>query len=122
MVAKEHCGLIEAEATNSGTFTNFAQNDQYLYPLHSYLMFLKYGFGRANQDACIDVRRGAMSRDQAVNLVRIYDGQFPEEYLDSYLDYFDMTKEMFFDVLDKWANKDLLEKADGRWKPKFTIS
>ena len=33
-----------------------------------------------------------------------------------------MTKEMFFDVLDKWANKDLLEKADGRWKPKFTIS
>jgi N-acetyl sugar amidotransferase len=122
MVAKEHCGLIEAEATNSGTFTNFAQNDQHLYPLHSYLMFLKYGFGRANQDACIDVRRGAMSRDQAVNLVRIYDGQFPEEYLDSYLDYFDMTKEMFFDVLDKWANKDLLEKADGRWKPKFTIS
>ena len=85
-------------------------------------MFLKYGFGRANQDACIDVRRGAMSRDQAVNLVRIYDGQFPEEYLDSYLDYFDMTREMFFDVLDKWANRDLLEKADGHWKPKFTIS
>ena len=44
-------------------------------------MFLKYGFGRANQDACIDVRRGAMSRDQAVNLVRIYDGQFPRNIL-----------------------------------------
>ena len=41
-----------------------------------------------------------MSRDQAVNLVRIYDGQFPEEYLDRYLDYFDMTNEMFFNVLD----------------------
>lgn len=122
IIAKEHCGLTEAAATNTGTFTNFAQNDQYLYPLHSYLMFLKFGFGRANQDACIDVRRGAMSRDQAVNLVRVYDGQFPEEYLSSYLDYFDMTKDMFFAVLDRWANQELLEKVNGFWKPKFKIS
>jgi N-acetyl sugar amidotransferase len=122
VIAKEHCGLIEADTTNSGTFTNFAQNDQYLYPLHSYLMFLKFGFGRANQDACIDVRRGAMSRDQAVNLVRLYDGQFPSEYLQSYLDYFEMTENAFMDILDKWANKDILEKKDGFWAPKFVVT
>lgn len=122
VVAKEHCGLTEADATNSGTFTNFAQNDQYLYPLHSYLMFLKFGFGRANQDACIDVRRGAMARDQAVNLVRLYDGQFPSEYLESYLEYFDMTEDAFMAVLDKWANEDILEKKNGFWTPKFEVT
>lgn len=122
IVAKEYCGLIEAAETNSGTFTNFAQNDQYLYPLHSYLMFLKFGFGRANQDACIDVRRGAMSRDQAVNLVRLYDGRFPTEYLEHYLDYFEMTTEQFNEVIDKWANKDILTKNNGCWEPKFIIS
>ena len=47
LVAKEHCGLTSADDSNAGTFTNFAQNDQALYALHAYLMYLKFGFGRA---------------------------------------------------------------------------
>ena len=62
--------------TNPSTFTNFAQNDQKLYPLHTYLMFLKFGFGRACQDACIEIRRGAMTRNQAIALVGLYDHLF----------------------------------------------
>ena len=30
-----------------------------------YLCFLKFGFGRALQDAGIEIRRGSMNRDQA---------------------------------------------------------
>jgi len=121
MIAKEHCGLIEAPAGNSGTFTNFAQTDQALYALHMYLCYLKFGFGRALQDAGIEIRRGAMTRDQAINLVKLYDGQYPEESLGVYLDYYQMTKKEFDDTLDKWANKDLFEKVKGRWKPTFEI-
>jgi N-acetyl sugar amidotransferase len=121
MIAKEHCGLIEAPAGNSGTFTNFAQTDQALYALHMYLCYLKFGFGRALQDAGIEIRRGAMTRDQAINLVKLYDGLYPEESLDIYLDYYDMTKKEFDETLDRWANKDLFEKIEGRWKPNFEI-
>ncbi len=121
LVAKEHCGLEEAEGSNSGTFTNFAQNDQTLYALHTYLMYLKFGFGRANQDASIDIRRGAMDREQAVNLVRLYDGHYPEEFIDTYLDYYQMTAEEFDSVLDKWANRELFEKINGRWQPMFRV-
>lgn len=122
LVAKEHCGLKEAEETNSGTFTNFAQNDQALYALHTYLMYLKFGFGRANQDASIEIRRGAMDREQAVNLVRLYDGHYPEEFLDTYLDYYQMSRQDFDAVLDRWANRALFEKTDGRWRPMFQVS
>lgn len=121
LIAKEHCGLKEAEDTNSGTFTNFSQNDQALYALHTYLMYLKFGFGRANQDASIEIRRGAMTRDQAVNLVRLYDGHFPEEYLSLYLDYYQITEGEFLNILDKYANRDLFEKIDNRWSPKFEL-
>lgn len=121
LVAKEHCGLQEAASSNAGTFTNFSQNDQALYALHAYLMYLKFGFGRANQDACIEVRRGAMKREQAVNLVNLYDGQYPEEFVSSYLDYYQMDLSEFDQVLDVYANKEIFEKIDGRWKPKFTI-
>jgi N-acetyl sugar amidotransferase len=122
LVAKEHCGLMEAEDSNAGTFTNFSQNDQALYALHTYLMFLKFGFGRANQDACIEVRRGAMDRQQAVNLVRMYDGHYPEEFIGQYLEYYGMTESELDAVFDRYANKVLFDKIDGRWKPNFVVS
>lgn len=121
LVAKEFCGLKEADGSNAGTFTNFAQNDQALYALHTYLMYLKFGFGRANQDASIEVRRGAMDRQQAVNLVRLYDGHYPEEFMDMYLDYYQMTQPEFDAVLDRWVNPALFDKMDGRWRPRFQV-
>jgi N-acetyl sugar amidotransferase len=121
LVAKEYCGLKESEETNSGTFTNFAQNDQALYALHTYLMYLKFGFGRATQDASIEIRRGAIDRSQAINLVRLYDGHFPEEYLETYLNYFQMNLNEFNLCLDKWTNKKLFEKKSNSILPLFSI-
>jgi N-acetyl sugar amidotransferase len=120
VVAKEHCGLIEKDEGNADTFTNFAQNDQALYALHAYLMYLKFGFGRATQDAGIEIRRGSMTREQALNLVRMYDNSYPADLIDVYLDYYKMTKSEFDAVLDKYANKDLFKKIDGIWQPKYT--
>jgi len=122
LVAKEHCGLQEAEVSNPGTFTNFAQNDQALYSLHTYMMYLKFGFGRATQDVGIEIRRGAMTREQGVNLVRLYDGHYPSEYLETYLTYYQMSHEEFNTVLDHWANKDLFTKVENTWKPNFTVA
>jgi N-acetyl sugar amidotransferase len=121
LVAKEHCGLKEAENTNVGTFTNFSQNDQALYALHTYFMYLKFGFGRATQDASIEIRRGAMDRQQAINLVRLYDGHYPNEYIEIYLDYYQINRFQFNAVLDKFANKDLFDKVNGYWKPNFSV-
>ena len=119
--AKTHCGLQEKEEGNSDTFTNFAQNDQGLYSLHTYLMYLKFGFGRATQDAGIEVRRGAMTRDQALNLVKLYDNAYPHELIETYLEYYQMSKAEFDVVLDKHANKNLFKKINGIWEPKFSV-
>ena len=121
ITAKEHCGLMEKEDSNVGTFTNFSQNDQALYALHTYMMYLKFGFGRATQDAGIEIRRGAMVRDQAVQLVRLYDNQYPELFIEQYLNYYNMSEEEFDAVLDKYANQDLFEKINGRWTPMFEV-
>ena len=121
LVAKKECGLTEAKDNNAGTFTNFSQNDQALYALHAYMMYIKLGFGRANQDASIEIRRGAMDREQALNLVNLYDGHYPEEFIEIYLEYYQMTLQEFTDVIDSWANEDLFKKVDGHWKPKFTV-
>ena len=86
-----------------------------------HLCYLKFGFSRALQDCGIEIRLGSMTRDQALNLVKIYDGQYPEEFINTYLEYYRMTKSEFDEVLDKWANKNLFRKENGKWKPLFTI-
>ncbi|MDD5597300.1 MAG: N-acetyl sugar amidotransferase [Victivallaceae bacterium] len=121
LIAKEHCGLQEQENSNQGTFTNFAQNDQALYALHTYLMYLKFGFGRATRDAGIEIRRGALTREQALYLVRMYDNNYPEDYIPMYLDYYRMSQKEFDEIIDKWANKNLFEKRNGRWEPTFKV-
>jgi N-acetyl sugar amidotransferase len=121
IVAKEHCGLMERSEGNSDTFTNFSQNDQELYSLHAYLMYLKFGFGRATQDAGIEIRRGSMTRSQALNLVAMYDNTYPYSLIDSYLEYYKISKQEFDDILDKYVNRDLFKKIDGIWEPKFEV-
>ena len=121
MVAKEKYNLVDETSNNVGTFTNFAHNDQALSALHYYLMYIKFGFGRATQDAGIEIRRGAMTREQAKNLVKLYDGIFPEQHLNHYINYFQISEGDFFKNIDKWANRDLFSKTNKGWKPKFKI-
>lgn len=106
---------------NTGTYTDFGQLDTPLYELHTYMMYLKFGFGRGLQDACIDIRGGRMAREEAVAIVKKYDGEYPEKSIPLFLDYFKMSKEEFDAVLDRHANKELFEKVNGIWKPIFTI-
>lgn len=122
LVAKEHCGLKEREAQNTGTYTNFAQNDTILYDLHTYLMYLKFGFGRGTQDVGIDIRRGALTREQGIMLATLYDNQFPDEYVEEYLNYYQMTEKQFFASIDHHANKKLFTKSENKWEPTFEIS
>jgi hypothetical protein len=122
LVAKEKCGLTDAEDTNEGTFTNFAQNDQEIYALHTYLMYLKFGFGRANQDACIDIRRGALTREQGLNLVKIYDGKLAEGALEKFADYYKVSLARLAEIIDRWVNAELFDKVDGAWVPKFVLT
>ena len=86
-----------------------------------YLCYLKFGFGRATQDVGIEIRRGAMTRDQGINLIKLYDGIFPEEFLATYLKYFDFSKSEFDKVLEKWVNKELFEMKNNTWNLKKEI-
>ena len=85
-------------------------------------MYLKFGFGRTTSEVGNEIRRGAMTRAQGINIVKKFDGEFPAMHLSSYLEYYGMSRDEFDSVLDKWANKKLFDKCDGHWKPKFMIS
>jgi N-acetyl sugar amidotransferase len=119
LIAKDRMGLQETSERCIGTYNNFAQTDTTLYDLHVYLMYLKFGFGRCTQDVGIDIRRGAMTRKQALALVRRYDGEAPEIHFPAYREYFRMTEAEFEGALERHVNKNLFRREGSRWVPTF---
>lgn len=112
----KHTGLQMSVGGQIGTFTNYAQLDDALQDLHAFMMFVKFGFGRATSDCSIEIRRGRMTREEGKQIVDKVDGQFPLEYLPLYLDYFGMTEEEFWKTVDRHSDKSILEKEVFSWK------
>ncbi len=121
ILAKDKYDMETSKERNTGTYTTFGQLDTPLYKLHTYMMYLKFGFGRCLQDACIDIRGGRITREEAIELVKKYDGEYIGADIPVFLDYYKMTREEFDAVLDRHANKDLFTKKNGIWTPKFVI-
>ncbi len=119
--AKKYFNYQEKSKKNIGTYTNFSQNDTYLYDLHCYLMYLKYGFGRGTQDIGIDIRRGSLTRKQGIELANLYDSETSLEHIEKYCTYFKINKKKFDSTINKFANKKLFKKVKGVWLPKFKI-
>jgi len=118
---KEKYEFITPEENQVGTFTNYAQLDDKIQDLHAYMMFIKFGFGRAWSDVCIEIRAGRMTREEGIDMINRYDGVFPHKYLKDYLEFYDMTEDEFWSTIDSFRSPDIWEKKYGVWELKFEI-
>lgn len=94
-----------------GSLVNYENLDNIHTGIHDYFKFLKYGFGRATDLACMHIRRGRISRDDALKLVKMHDGKFPSVYLGTPIEEvvkeIGMTLDEFVQVCDRFTNKKL---------------
>lgn len=92
-----------------GALANYENLDNHQMGLHDYFKYLKYGFGRATDIACNHIRRGRLSREEGLALVRRHDGKFPWTYLgkkiEDILAAIDMPVDEFIAICDRWTNK-----------------
>lgn len=104
-----------------GTFTDFDSLDDKSDDLYYYMQFIKFGFGRAVRDGSRMIQNGHMTRDEALDLARRYDGEFPEEHLEAMLDYLGMSRAELIEIVDRHRNAELWVRDDGRWRLRFPL-
>ena len=80
LIAQAH-GFATLDRAVEGSMVNYENLDNHQTGIHDYFKFLKFGFGRATDLACLHVRRGRITRQDALELVRKHDGKFPWTYL-----------------------------------------
>lgn len=101
-----------------GSMVNYENLDNHQTGIHDYFKFLKFGFGRATDLACLHIRRGRLTRQDGLDIVRRLDGLFPSEYLGKSLDDIlrplDITVDEFVRICDRFTNKKIFRRdADG---------
>ncbi|WP_022768066.1 MULTISPECIES: N-acetyl sugar amidotransferase [unclassified Butyrivibrio] len=85
------------------------------------IKYLKFGFGYATDEICYDIREGRFSREDGKWYVNEYDGLCGQQYIAKACKYLSITEAEFWEVVDKYVNRDLFEKVNGKWTPKFTV-
>ncbi|MFC1954045.1 N-acetyl sugar amidotransferase [Chloroflexota bacterium] len=114
IVTKE-CGFsVKEDGLVPGAFLNYENLDCGFVDIHDYLMYLKYGFGRATTQACINVQNGRMTRDEAFKLAEKYDGKV--ERVKEFCDFIGITPERFWEIAESFRGKDAwMKDAEGKW-------
>ena len=104
-------GFLPYSADIEGSIGNYENLDNYQQGIHDYFKYLKFGFGRATDIASLHIRRGRMTRDEGLRLVRERDGRFPWSYLGKTLEQIlkplEMSVDDFVAVCDRFTNREL---------------
>ncbi|MEJ2754696.1 MAG: N-acetyl sugar amidotransferase, partial [Gammaproteobacteria bacterium] len=95
-------GFTTRSQVVEGSIVNYENLDNHQTGIHDYFKFLKFGFGRASDIASLHIRRGRITREEAIDLVKKHDGKFPWTYLgkslEEILEPLDLTVEEFIRV------------------------
>jgi N-acetyl sugar amidotransferase len=107
-------GFSTLDRAVEGSMVNYENLDNHQTGIHDYFKFLKFGFARATDIACLHVRRGRISRQDALEIVRARDGAFPWTYLgkpiEKILEPLDLTLPEFIKICDKFTNKKIFKR------------
>ena len=117
----EHTGFEANPVRNEGTFSKYASLDDKLDGFHYYLAYIKFGHGRCMSDAAHEIRDGHITREEAVALIKKYDGEFPQKYFQDFLEYCDITESEFHDVIESWRSEHIWLHENDQWKLKNPV-
>ncbi len=107
-------GFVTYAQPVEGSMVNYENLDNCQTGIHDYFKFLKFGFSRTTDIACLHVRRDRITRQDAIEIVKARDGKFPWSYLgkplEDILAPLDMSVDEFIKVCDRFTNKKIFKR------------
>ncbi len=109
------------EWKREGYIEDYDQIDALGYLVHPWLKYPKYGHARATDVSSYWIRTGRITRDEGIELVKKYDSKLDKRALQDFLDFVGHTEEEFWQIINKFWNRDLFEKINDKWELKNPI-
>ena len=118
----EHGDFQASPERTPGTYSKYNSIDDKIDDLHYYTTFVKFGIGRATYDASQEIRNKHLTREEAQNLVKKYDGEFPDKYFSEIMKFLEIKEEKFFKLCDQFRSSHLWKKINKKWYLRHTVN
>ena len=115
----DNTGFKANPERTEGTYSKYASLDDKMDGFHYYMRYIKFGLGRCTEDASQEIRNGYLTREEALLLMKKYEGEFPKKYFKDFLEYLNITEKHFWKIVDSWRSKYLWKKINNKWKLKY---
>jgi len=102
------------------TFIQYGKIEDHANDVHDYLKYLKFGYGRATDDASMEIRHGRLSRQEGIKMVKKYDAREPST-LRYYCDFLGITKNEFYNIVNPMRDTNIWKKDKNTWIVKDSI-
>lgn len=93
--AVEHGGFEASPERTPGTYSKYNSIDDRIDDLHYLTTGIKFGLGRASYDAAQEIRSGDINREEGVALVKRFDHEYPERFIEEMFTYLSLDKNTF---------------------------
>jgi N-acetyl sugar amidotransferase len=120
--AVKNCGFRPRPFRTQGTYQKYNSIDDKIDDLHYYTTFIKFGIGRTTYDVSQEIRNNHLTYDEGKNLIKKYDGEFPDRYLGEILYYLGIKKNFFLERIDKFRPPHLWKKIKKKWYLRHTAN
>jgi hypothetical protein len=108
-------GFEMAREQRERTPALYSKTDDHANPSHEWPRFLRYGYGRADDDISTEIRHGRMTREEGINLISQYDHQKPVENWNYYLNFLGLKEQDVMDVIDPLRDPKAWKQENGIW-------
>ena len=120
--AVDNTGFMPSYERSIGTYSRYTEIDDKIVPFHFYMTYIKFGIGRATYDSAQEVRNKKITRAEATYLIKKFDGEFPERYVDEFCKYLGISLEKFHETVDSFRSPHLWEKVSNKWHLKHHVN
>jgi len=119
--AVENSSFMPNNHRTEGSYSKYSSLDDKIDWLHFHTTMIKFSIGRATYDTSQEIRNGDITRDEGISLVKRFDGEFPEQYINDCCDYMGITLQDYHDAIEKFRSPHLWEKKNGKYVLKHPI-
>ncbi len=101
---------------------DFADLDDPFIAVHHYLKWYKFGMTRAFDTLSLEIRRGRITREQALEILRRQGEQRPRVEIQQMCSFLEMDQDHFWELAERFRNRDIWQRREGRWEiPGFIV-